>query len=268
MTYHEQNFALALIDIDGTICLGTRPIPGAVDFILRLREKKIAPVFFTNNSTRTPETVAAMLADFGILAHSSEVCTAAEATAEAIVNKYGRGAVVCYLGASGLETALTSVGLQLASPKLRNFDELKPYVTAAVIGLDQNVNYHHIAQFCQVADALQGYYLTNPDVRLPMAVGFLPGTGSLSAIVERATGLTPTVIGKPEPAFIQFALQRYRVRAADALVIGDNLWTDIAAANQAGLYSIQVRSGVSGDQTSDLRPTPNVTFDSVADLFL
>jgi 4-nitrophenyl phosphatase len=270
-----KRFKLALIDIDGTLCKGTKGIPGADLFVERLRKRGIQPVFFTNNSTRTPAEVIKMLKQAGIHGELDEVCTAAEATAEYVRNAFGEGAFVYYIGVSGLEDALRQAGLVPVSPKKESFEEVIVKVKAAVMGLDTDVHYRDLAQFCRVVFSLKSFVLTNPDVRLPVTGGFLPGNGALGAFVERVTGVSPVVIGKPEPSFVEFALQRYNGSADETFVVGDNLLTDIAVANRAGVYSIHVQTGVrvlrsepdNEAQTLQL-PAADETHASLDDLFL
>ncbi len=279
----QRNWKLALVDIDGTLCRDAEPIAGAAAFINRLRSNGIQPVFFTNNSTRTPKQVIDVLRNVGIEGTVDEVCTSAQATAKYIADTQEAGAVVCYLGESGLEEAMRAEGLVPISPKLDRFDEQSSELTAAVIGLDKDVHYQHLARFCRVVYRLQSFILTNPDVRLPVPGGFLPGSGALGAFVERVTGVTPIVIGKPQATFVEFALTRYHATSETTFIVGDNLFTDIAAANRAGVYSIHVQTGIlqhpvgacSGRHVQTVAypspgdlPIPNETCASVAELFV
>jgi 4-nitrophenyl phosphatase len=274
-----NRFKLALIDIDGTLCRGTEAIPGAAAFVERLRKRKIQPVFFTNNATRTPDEVMQMLKTAGIQGSADEVCTAALATAEYVRNACGEGAHVYYIGVSGLEIALQKARLVPVSVHQELSPEMIKKVKAAVIGLDTDIHYRDLARFCQVVFSLQSFILTNPDIRLPVPGGFLPGNGALGAFVQKVTDVSPVVIGKPEPSFIEFALSRYQGTLDETFVVGDNLLTDIAVANRAGVYSVHVQTGVSvtrpeagdgvGNVTDEIRlPVANETHTSLDPLFL
>lgn len=262
----KKDWKLALIDLDGTLFRESEPVPGAASFIERLRKKGTQPVFFTNNSTRTPEQVIEKLEAMGIHGHAHEVCTSAQATAAYILSQHGAGAHVCYLGTSGLKQAFLDAGLEPVSAKLDISDEVFDKISAAVVGLDTDVHYQHFARLCKAAYRLQSFILTNPDVRLPVENGFLPGNGALGAFVACATGLNPIVIGKPQSTFVEFALSKYHAAKEETFIVGDNLLTDIAVGNQAGIYSIHVQSGVVQKQIHGFIPDEVCT--SVADLFI
>ncbi|MCL6453683.1 MAG: HAD-IIA family hydrolase [Alicyclobacillus sp.] len=274
MSGHEdRRWSAALIDLDGTLYRGQSPIRGADAFVERLRQRGIQPIFFTNNATRSPVSVVQRLERFGIDAHPHEVCTAAQSAAALLKAEVGN-AVVLMVGEDGLRTALEEAGLRPVSIRHPKLGERLPHVQAAVMGLDQQVTYAELDRFCCVVTRLGSFYLTNGDVRLPRATGFQPGCGALGAFVATATGLTPVVAGKPNPAFVQYALERFDALPEETLLIGDNPATDIACGAAAGLYTIQVLSGVSAtsDRKADTVGQPEAgadeVVDSVADLFV
>lgn len=289
--YRNRDVRLALLDMDGTLCTGSRPIPGAPAFLQRLRARGIQPVFFTNNATRTPEEVCNLLQSCGMAAEPWEVCTAAQAAADLLAQRYGAGSGVALVGMNGLRVALMEAGLR---PIGRRDDEgdTAPHVArasanvaAAVLGLDKGVTYAELTWFCRHVARLGAYVLTNADKRLPAEDGFLPGNGALGSFVTTATGVEPTVAGKPSVSFVAYALHRYGVQAAEAILVGDNPLTDIAGGLAAGVYTIRVRTGVAAtesiaegsalalrradaDHTEvDAPPEAREVVDSVADLF-
>lgn len=246
----ERNWELALIDLDGTLYRGLHKIAGAAEFVQRLRDRGIRPVFFTNNSTRTPLQVCDKLAMMGLMARPDEVCTSAQASAAYVCRMYGTGARVLYIGHDGLLQALREAGLiPLDVREVKN--DTHPPVCAAVMGLDQTIAYSELTTFCEAVMRLKHFVLTNGDVRVPSEEGFLPGNGAFGSFVSTATGITPYVAGKPNPEFIGYALEHYGVAAQHALLVGDNVETDIAAGNLAGVYSIQVLSGVQYENALD-----------------
>ncbi|MFB9330444.1 TIGR01457 family HAD-type hydrolase [Paenibacillus aurantiacus] len=221
-----------LIDLDGTLYHGNTMIDGADKLILLLRERDIPYLFVTNNSTASPETVAERLRTMGIPAVPSDVCTSAQAAA-AYVAALRPGARVFAVGESGLQEALRSEGLQLV-------DEKPDYV---VQGLDRSATYARLAEAVRFIREGAPYVLTNPDVLLPSDGGFVPGAGSIAALLERAGGKQPIVIGKPSKILMDAALARLNVPAAGAWVVGDNPFTDIAAGHAAGCPSLLVLTG-------------------------
>jgi HAD superfamily hydrolase (TIGR01457 family) len=275
MTCHaERDWKLALIDIDGTLCRGKQVIEGAPQFVERLRNRGIQPVFFTNNATRTPQQVSTFLSSMGFQVSPREVCTSAQAAAYTLSRKVGEDAPVLYIGTDGLREALHAEGLVPVYVDDQRSGPLDD-VSAAVVGLDPNVTYQHLAWFCQQVMRLGWWVLTNQDVRLPVEDAFMPGNGAIGSFISTATGMTPIVTGKPEPLFVDYALARYGARRDEAIIIGDNLLTDIKAGVACGVYSIYVETGVrypkpkSDHGECDASAIiPNETHASVAELFM
>ncbi|EPZ52726.1 MULTISPECIES: HAD-IIA family hydrolase [Alicyclobacillus] len=264
----KNQFKLALLDLDGTLWRDGQVIPGAPAFVERLREQGTQPVFFTNNSSRTPKEVVAALERCGIGAHPEEVCTSAQAAAHALMARIPAGSTVAYVGLNGLEEALRAAGFTPARAQGGNLHGASPDdAAAAVIGMDQNVTYHDLAIITRIAYRLGWFVLTNSDARYPVADGtFIPGNGSLGALVEYASGVRPIVTGKPDSSFVEFALLRYGVKKEEAVIIGDNIYTDVLAGAQAGVKTIHVLSGVSFPDATDL-PQADETVESVANIF-
>jgi 4-nitrophenyl phosphatase len=257
----ERPWRAALIDLDGTLYRGDDPIAGAAEFVARLREQSIQPVFLTNNSLRTPQQVVEKLHSFGISSDAREVVTSAQASAALVAERIGDGRVG-YLGADGVAAALTERGLTAVC--LRGWDggDL-PAVEALVLGLDRQAGYMDLACFSLLAMELGWFVLTNGDVRLPVGQRFFPGNGALGRFVATASGVEPTVVGKPSPWFIEYALSRYGVVKEDVFIVGDNLLTDIAAGAATGIKTVWVQSGVQYRQ-DEATPIPDYVYDSVA----
>ncbi|KRW92056.1 HAD family hydrolase [Alicyclobacillus tengchongensis] len=262
------SFELALLDLDGTLWRGSDVIEGAPEFVERLRHSGIRPVFFTNNSSRTPEAVVAALQRMGFTASVDEVCTSAQAAADAVSQRVPKsGAIVAYVGGEGLREALRKAGFDARRADGKDIRE--PWVKlaqAAAVGLDPGVTYGDLAVVSRIAYRVGWFPFTNPDVRLPVEDGFMPGNGAIGAFVAAASSAEVVVTGKPDPSFVRYALSRYGVPVERAFIVGDNLHTDILAGNQTGVYSVFVRSGISGEP-KDGDPQPDLIVDSVANLF-
>lgn len=260
---------LALIDLDGTLFRGNSVIPGAQEFVSRLRANGVQPVFFTNNSTRTERQVAAKLTDLGISAKPDEVCTTAVASAAFVGNNnIPPQSHVLYIGSEGVREGIVKANLIPVHAREAMTQGVELPIRALIIGMDPDTTYRELAVFCRYVACLGEYVLTNGDVRLPTDEGFLPGTGAIGTFVEVATGVKPTIIGKPSAAFVDYALTRFGKSAEQTSIIGDNLMTDIAAGVARGVHSILVLSGVETRLSlaaSTIRP--DEVYDSVDDLF-
>lgn len=229
-----------LIDLDGTLYHGRNRIEGADLLIERLKELQIPFLYVTNNSSRTPEQVAAHLLEMGIPALPEEVCTSSLAAAEYIAEE-SPGAKVAMLGEEGLREALLSAGLTIV-------EQSPEYV---IQGIDRSFDYEKLTRAVRWIQEGAVSILTNPDLQLPSDTGLMPGAGSLGAAVEAASGVKPTVIGKPSSILMKYASDRLGLPPEETYVIGDNIRTDIAAGVHAGCKTVLVMTGITTDRNME-----------------
>ncbi len=252
-----SNLTHLIIDMDGVLYRGRAAIPGAGDFIESLRARGIGFVLATNNSTRTPQQYVDKLAGMGVTVYPHEVLTSALATADYLRGVAPPGARVFIVGQDGLRAALQEAGFTLV-------EEGAEYV---IVGMDDAVCYDRLAEATLQIRAGAQFIGTNPDKTFPSERGIVPGNGASLAFLEAATGVAPTVIGKPERAMIEQALARLGAEAATTAIIGDRLETDILAGRRNGLHTILVLSGITDREmlaASDVQP--DWVFESVAGL--
>ncbi|MBT2287939.1 TIGR01457 family HAD-type hydrolase [Paenibacillus albidus] len=235
-----DNIKGILIDLDGTLYHGHRMIPGADQLIEGLRRAEIPFLFVTNNSSRTAENVAAHLRGMGIEAKAEEVCTSSLAAARYIAGE-SPGARVAILGEEGLYKACEDAGLNIVT-------ETPEYV---VQGIDRSFTYDSLAKASRWILGGAKFVLTNPDLMLPSDDGVMPGAGTLGAAIEAASGTAPVVIGKPESHLINYATSLLGISSAEAVVVGDNMRTDIAAGVNAGCNTLLVLTGLTTEENLD-----------------
>ena len=188
-----------LIDLDGTAYHGTKVVKETLEFVKALHEKQISYLFLTNNSTKTPQMVADVLADLGYPVTEQQVYTPSMATAQYIYDE-NPNAKVYMIGEIGLETALVEKGLTITS-------ENPDYV---VIGLDRDINYEKLGLACLAIRNGATFISTNGDVAIPTERGLLPGNGALTSVISVSTGVDPIFIGKPERIIMEKALELIR----------------------------------------------------------
>ncbi|GAA2899513.1 TIGR01457 family HAD-type hydrolase [Enterococcus pseudoavium] len=222
-----------LIDLDGTIYRGSEPIPAGRRFVEQLQARQIPFLFLTNNTTKTPATVAARLAnEFSIQVAPETVYTATLATID-YMDDAAKGKKVFVIGEPGLIDPILAAGYV--------WEEKDPdYV---VVGLDTAVTYE---KFVTATLAIQKGALfigTNPDKNIPTERGLLPGAGSVIAMVEAATQQTAIYIGKPEAIIMDKAVGILGVERSEVLMVGDNYTTDILAGINNEIDSLLVLSG-------------------------
>lgn len=222
-----------LIDLDGTIYKGKDRIPAGEAFVHQLQEKGIPHLFVTNNTTRTPQAVQEMLSSqFNIDTPLKTIYTASLATVD-YMNDLGKEKTVYLIGETGIKTALLDAGYRMD-------DEHPAYV---VVGLDTDLTYEKLTKATLAIQKGAVFIGTNPDLNIPTERGLLPGAGAIIDLLEKATRVKPTIIGKPEAIIMDKALERLGVLREETIVVGDNYLTDIMSGIQNGMSTLLVTTG-------------------------
>ncbi len=245
-----------LIDMDGVLVKGNTLIPGADLFIDRLRAKDIKFLLLTNNPLLTPLDLAHRLQRIGLSITKDDIFTSAMATAR-FLNIQKPGGKAFAIGESGLMVALHEVGYIMT-------DFEPDYV---VLGETNSYNFEQVTRAVRLVAAGAHFIATNPDPTGPTDKGIVPATGSMAALIERATGRTPFFIGKPNPFMMRAALNHLGVHSEDTTMIGDRMDTDVVAGIQSGLGTILVLSGsTTREQINDYPFQPQLVVGSVAEI--
>jgi NagD protein len=245
-----------LMDMDGVLIREEQAIPGAPQFIDRLRELGLPFLVLTNNSMYTPRDLAARLRAIGLVVPEQAIWTSALATARFLRDQRPGGSAHV-IGEAGLTTALHGVGYTLSD---RNPD----YV---VLGETRTYSFERLTKAIRLILGGARFIATNPDTVGPTPDGPLPATGSVAALVSRATGVEPYYVGKPNPLMMRSALNAIEAHSEHTAMIGDRMDTDIVAGLEAGLHTILVLSGVSTRESAERFPyRPSAIAESVADL--
>ncbi|OZM70871.1 HAD family hydrolase [Amycolatopsis antarctica] len=228
-----DRYGAVLLDLDGTVYHGSRPIPGAVEAVSAARERGVAVRYVTNNASKSPDDVAGTLTGMGLPAEATEVRTSSQAAGRLLAQRLPAGATVLVVGARALEDEVLAAGL-------RPVREAGEDVTAVVQGHSPDTGWVDLAEACLAVRAGALWVAANVDATLPAERGLLPGNGSMVAALRTATDSEPLVAGKPAPPLFHAA-------AADTgvpLVVGDRLDTDIAGGIAAGYDTLVVLTGV------------------------
>lgn len=222
-----------LIDLDGTIYLGNERIPAGENFIHRLQAAKIPYLLLTNNTTKTPRVVQKRLHDkFNIDTALSSIYTASLATVD-YMNDLGLEKTVYIIGEDGLKEAIYEAGYK----KER---ENPAYV---VVALDTDLTYEMLVLATLAIHNGATFIGTNPDLNLPSERGLTPGAGALIKMIEAATRVKATIIGKPEAIITEKAVSKLGLEKSDILMVGDNYLTDIRTGINNGIDSLLVTTG-------------------------
>jgi NagD protein len=244
------------MDMDGVLVHEEQAIPGADAFLARLRELGRPFLVLTNNSIYTRRDLAARLRASGLEVPEEAIFTSALATAR-FLEEQRPGGSAFVIGEAGLTTALHEAGYTLT--------EREPdYV---VLGETRTYSFERITRAIRLIVAGARFIATNPDPTGPTADGPLPATGSVAALISRATGVAPYFVGKPNPLMMRTALNTLDAHSETTAMIGDRMDTDVVSGLEAGLQTILVLSGVTTRGEAERFPyRASRIVDSVADI--
>jgi NagD protein len=245
-----------LTDMDGVLVHEGQPVPGAKEFLDRLRTAGKPFLVLTNNSIYTPRDLHVRLRAAGLDVPIESIYTSALATAQFLNDQRPHGSAYV-LGEAGLTTALHQVGYVLT--------DLDPdYV---VLGETRTYSFTGITRAIRLINNGARFIATNPDPIGPSTEGALPATGSVAALITKATGVEPYFVGKPNPLMMRNALNTVGGHSESTAMIGDRMDTDVVSGMEAGLYTILVLTGVTKEAEIERYPfRPQRVAASIADL--
>ncbi len=232
-----------LFDLDGTIYRGNSAVEGAIEFIRLIGQAGIRYRFITNRSDRSSEEVASHLNRMGVICSPKFVITSAMASC--LIVKDRRVAVI------GSQNLIDTV--RLGGAVITRHDPQD-----VLVGYDSKVDFGDIDFVCRAVLGGARFLATNGDVFINSNDGVSPEAGAILAAVKSIVSQTPVIVGKPGTTMIELALKETETEPNSAILVGDNLETDIAAANSAGLRSALILTGVTDEVTANsslIKPT-------------
>jgi 4-nitrophenyl phosphatase len=240
-----------IIDMDGVLWEGETPLPGMAAFIAFLRRSRISFLLATNNASRSPLEYQRKLAGMGARVEIGEILTSSMATGHYLKSIAAPGAKVFIIGEQALHQAVEAAGLHPAV-----MDEL--HAEFVVCGMDRGLTWEKLGN--AVINIRNGarFIGTNPDTTFPTERGITHGNGAILAALTTATGVTPEIVGKPFPYLYRMAMENLRLPHEKIAALGDRLETDILGAQNTGIQSILVLSGVTSREqlaASPYQPT-------------
>ncbi|MFH8370269.1 HAD-IIA family hydrolase [Streptomyces sp. NPDC018031] len=245
-----------LTDMDGVLIHEGVPVPGADAFIKRLRESGRPFLVLTNNSIYTARDLHARLARMGLDVPVENIWTSALATAQ-FLDDQRPGGTAYVIGEAGLTTALHDIGYVLT-------DSDPDYV---VLGETRTYSFEALTKAIRLIKNGARFIATNPDETGPSPEGVLPATGSVAALITKATGREPYFVGKPNPLMMRAGLNAIGAHSETSAMIGDRMDTDVLAGLEAGMQTFLVLTGLTRTDQVDRYPfRPSRVVDSIADL--
>lgn len=249
-----------VFDLDGVVYLGAKGIPGVAAEIERLKEK-VKVLFLTNNATRSRIEYVRHLERFGIHISIDDVMTSSYGCAKYILENFGERRKVFPIGEQGLLYELEGEA---------RAEIVEGGAEIVVCGLDRKVDYDKLNMAFQNLLGGAKFILANNDPTLPTESGISLGSGAIAASLSFASGRKPdAVIGKPSLYMIKELLKLHDAKPSDSAFVGDRLDMDIRMANEAGMKSVLVLTGVTKieDAKKAKRPEkPDIVIESAAEV--
>lgn len=245
------------LDMDGTVYLGEQWIDGARDFLAKIEESGRRYVFLTNNSSKNARTYVEKLRRMGQDVDEERIITSGQATIS-YLQQHFPGKKVFLLGNPLLQEEFEQAGILL--------DDVEPEVV--VTAFDTSLTYEKMCKVCDYVRSGLPYLATHPDYNCPTENGFIPDVGAIHAFIHASAFRYPDrIIGKPHSDMMEYLTKRTGVKKEQIAMVGDRLYTDIAAGRNNGLRSILVLSGeteLSDVSASEVKP--HLIFDSVREM--
>lgn len=221
-----------LLDLDGTVYLGSKLLPGATDAIDRMRTRGKRVIFLTNNSSATKDYYVSKLRSMGIDAKQADVYTSANATTD-YLTRFKPNAKVYVLGSQPVKDEFISGGVTLSDD-----------ADTVVITFDKTLDYARLCRACYLIEKGAFYIATHPDMTCPVEDTQLPDVGSFIKLIEGTTGRLPDVIcGKPYKIMADGVSKFTGVPLSRTAMVGDRLTTDMKFAVDNGLRSVLTLTG-------------------------
>lgn len=248
----------AILDMDGVLWRSQEPLCNLPRLFQNFEDNQIDVALATNNGTQTISQYVEKLARFGVAVEPRQVVTSTMATAHLMRKSMPNGGPVYISGPPALVSILADYGFYHSTEE--------PLAIAA--GLRWDFTYDMMKDTSLMIQRGLPFYFTNPDPSFPTPDGLVPGAGAILAALETATGAKAMLAGKPHPYLFEVALERMELDAAEVLVAGDRLTTDIIGGFEAGCKTVFVLTGVNTrEDLKDWEPKPDVVLDNIQNLF-
>lgn len=249
------DFRGVLIDIDGVLTVSWKPIPGAVEVLDELRRRDLAVKLLTNTTSKSRNWIARALIDGGFDVHTDDIVTAPIATA-AYLEEHHPGARCLLLNSGDIAEDLRGIALVDADPDVVVFGGAGPEFTYDLL----NAAFSHVQRGVPLIAMQRNLFWRTEE-------GLQLDTGAFLVGLEQAAQVEADVVGKPAASFFASALSLIGVEASEAVMIGDDIASDVLAAQEVGITGVLVKTGKYLPETHrDAPGTPDHVIESVADL--
>jgi 4-nitrophenyl phosphatase len=256
---HLPNIKGLIIDMDGVLWHDTQPIGDLPAIFAQIQSSGLKTILATNNTTKTIDEFHQKLRDFGVVLEEWQVINSSQALGALLQEKYPHGADIYVIGQPSLKNTLSEFGFRIVTEQ--------EDAHLVVSGLDYTLTFDKLKHAYLLIRNGCEYFATNGDATYPTLEGLIPGSGSIVAALETASGRKAKIVGKPSPDLYEIALKRLQLPPEETLAIGDRLETDIVGAQVAGIHTALVLTGASTlDQLKNFQPKPDIVAEDLTDL--
>ena len=244
-----------ILDMDGVLWRDATPIGNLPKIFQTIHGKGLRFIMVTNNAGWSIQQYVEKLAGLGVDVKPWQVLSSAVATASYLQNLFPDGGEIFVIGEQSLIDLF----------EVQGFHQGSNNPLAVVAALDRGINYDKLKEATLLLRRGTPFIGTNPDKSYPIPEGEAPGAGAILAALEAASGVEPTIIGKPKQQIFTLALERLGTAAEETLVVGDRLETDILGAQTVGCLSALVLSGVStAQEVEEWKPPPDFVTENLS----
>lgn len=239
-----------ILDMDGVLWREPEPIGNLPHIFDRIKQAGMKVLMATNNASRTPQQHLEKIASYGISnLEPWQVVSSIDATAAYLAREYPEGSHIFVVGEQPLVDVIEAQGF-IISPE---------HAVAVVAAIDRGLTFKKLSEAALLIRAGADFIGTNPDRSFPTPKGLVPGAGAIQALLQTATDVAPLIMGKPNPAMYELAMERLGTSPAETLVVGDRAETDIQGAQAIGCRTALVLSGVTSEEQALIwQPAPDL----------
>lgn len=251
-----EGIDLFVLDMDGTFYLGDVILEGSLEFLQKVKERGKHYIFFTNNSSKSPENYIDKLAKMNCHIGREQIMTSGDVTIE-FLKRNRAGQTVYLVGTPALEESFKESGISLVT---ENPD-------IVVIGFDTTLTYEKLERACTFIRNGAEFLATHLDINCPTEDGFIPDCGAMCALISLSTAKEPRYLGKPFKETMEMVLAKTGYDKEKVAFVGDRIYTDVATGVKNGAKGILVLSGET--KTEDVAKSevkPDVIFDSIGEM--
>jgi 4-nitrophenyl phosphatase len=242
-----------ILDMDGVLWHDKEPIGNLPEIFSVISSMGLKLTFATNNATKNVSEFVHKLAGFGVSAQPEQIVTSANAALRYISLHYAPASRIYVVGSNSLRDQVREKGFVVV-----NEDE-SSNASVVLVALDTHINYQKLASAGLLIQAGAQFIATNTDTTYPTPHGLLPGAGTIVAAVAAASGKEPLVIGKPQTAMFEQAMEIMGTQPHETLCIGDRLETDVLGGQNAGCLTALVLGGASSSEQARVwQPQPTI----------